>query len=156
MSGTLLSRLIKRAWGPGSEPTDFHSIEAAAGGLAAEYEKIVSIQLKHWGVSETCASVEVHLMGQAEDGREVFVAAVHLSAWERKSALRLLLGLPFLERKVRKAVHGLWLAEVSHFGGLWLHASPRLHEAAGADELRKLMVSLTRPPGRKASEPPAS
>ena len=68
---------------------------------------------------------------------------VRIFAWERRPALRLLLGLPLLERKIRKTIRAHWVAEVSHFGGVWLHASERLAETGAASDLRPLLATLT-------------
>lgn len=145
MATTLIQRLFARGRPPqGEQPTDYDAIrDGGADGLEAEYQKLISLQLKRWGVGESCASVEVRHVGEAADGRDVFVGVVRLFAWERKPALRLLLGLPLLESKVRRTLAGLWLAEVSHFGGLWLHASGQLQESAATADLRHLMVTLT-------------
>lgn len=146
MPVTLIRRLFASSRSPQKEgPTDYQSLGQAADGLHAEYQRIIELQMKRWGVSETCASVEVHQVGKAADGREVFVGAVRLHAWDRKPALRLLLGLPLLEAKVRKTIRAHWLAEVSHFSGLWLHASEKLQGTAASGELRSLVVALTGP-----------
>lgn len=129
----------------GEYQTDHGNVEGQGGGLDAEYGRLIRLTLERWGVGENCTSVEVHQIGTAADGRAIFVAAVRLCAWERRPALTLLLGLPLLERKIRKAVRGHWVADVSHFGGVWLHASDRLNDTTAAAELRQLLVTLTRP-----------
>jgi len=113
--------------------------------VQAEYERQVTLVLRRWGVPDSCASVEVLRLGEIPDGRQAFVAIVRLFAWERKPSLRLLLGLPMLERKVRKAVRAHWVSEVSHFGGVWLHASERLVHSGADVDLRHLLASLTHP-----------
>jgi hypothetical protein len=130
----------------GEQPTDYESLkDSGAGGLAAEYEKIIEVQMRRMGISDGCASVEVRNTGQDAAGRDIFVGLVRLGGWERKSALRLLLGLPMLDTKVRRTIEGLWLGEVSSYGGLWLHAGGQLNEASAVTELRQLMMSLTGP-----------
>ena len=145
-----LRRLFKRRdrW-LDEERTDFRDIGAAAAdaeaALPAEYERQIGLVLRRWGIPESCASIEVIKIGDSGDGRAVFVALVRLFAWERRPALRLLLGLPFLERKVRKAIRAHWVSELSHFGGVWLHASERLADSAADADLRHLIASLTHP-----------
>ncbi len=83
-------------------------------------------------------------IGQAPDGFDVFVGLVRLVRWERESGLRVMLGMPLLEAKIRKAVRATWLADYSHFAGLWLHASERMKIPA---ELRELLGALAPLPG---------
>lgn len=129
--------------------TDFRGIDApkgdAEGALLSEYERQVALVLRRWGIPESCSSIEIVRLGEGGDGRQVFVALVRIFAWERRPALRLLLGLPLLERKVRKAIRAHWVSELSHFGGVWLHASERLAESGADQDLRHLIASLTHP-----------
>jgi len=111
--------------------------------LEAEYETLIMAQCTRWGISESSITVEVRNAGRGPNGRDVYLAMIRLAKWERDSALRILLGLPLLEAKVRKLLRTLWLMEVSHFGGLWLHASEQLANTDAMEELRKLMVTLT-------------
>ena len=57
---------------------------------------------------------------------------------ERYALIFLLLGLPLLEAKLRRLTNGSWLKDVSHFGGLWLHASGQLQDSTALQELRDL------------------
>lgn len=131
------------------QKTDYRGLDAPKEGaeatLPAEYERQISSVLHRWGISESCTSIQVVPIGEGADGRQVFVALVRISAWERRPVLRLLLGLPLLERKVRKAIRAHWLSEASHFGGLWLHASEGLADTSADAELRRLIASLTHP-----------
>jgi hypothetical protein len=77
--------------------------------------------------------------GQAADGLDVFVAMVRLLKWDQHSGVRLLLGLPLMENKIRKTVRATWLADYSHFAGLWVHASETLQVP---DNLRNLLSTL--------------
>lgn len=123
--------------------------------VANEYARLVATVLRSWGVPEECAQVDVHQMGEAAGGRKVYVATVRLVSWERKAGLRLLLGLPFIERKIRKAAGAHWVAEVSQFAGLWLNASDRLHDTQAQTDLRHLLIALTHQRGSGAAEPPS-
>ncbi|NML46607.1 hypothetical protein HHL11_22870 [Ramlibacter sp. G-1-2-2] len=114
--------------------------------LEAEYEALILSQCTRWGISETCITVEVRNAGRGPHGRDVYLAMIRLARWERDSALRILLGLPLLEAKIRKILHTLWLMEVSHFGGLWLHASEQLAGTDAMEELRRLVVALAPEP----------
>ena len=129
--------------------TDYRDLDAPkAGGpdaLSSEYERQIALVLRRWGIAESCASIEIIHVGEGPDGRQVFAALVRILAWERRPALRLLLGLPLLERKVRKTIRAHWISELSHFAGVWLHASERLAEGAANTDLRHLIASITHP-----------
>ena len=112
-------------------------------GLEIEYERLISAQFSRLGICSDCTTIEVRRIGHGPYGFDVLVAMVRLHRWERSSALKLLVGLPLIESRVRKLVRSTWLADYSHFAGLWLHASEHLHEDPGVDELRELLASLT-------------
>lgn len=124
--------------------TDYDALNDAGGSLDSEYRRLVSMHLQRWGVNDTCATVEIQQLGSIGD-KEVFVANICLTSWDRNAALRVLLGLPLLDQKIRKAVDGLWLADVSIFRGVVLKVSDALHAPAACAELRHLIVSLTGP-----------
>ncbi len=134
-----------------------HSPDPAEG-LEVEYQELISSQLRRSGIADTCASLEVRRFGRAPDGFDVFVGMVRLHHWERRSGLRLLLGLPMMEKRVRRVVHSTWLADYSHFGGLWLHASEKLQAGPAPHELRQLLMSLSVPATDLADDslPPGS
>lgn len=127
----------------------------AADTIANEYARVVGSVLRGWGVTEDCAQVDVHQMGEKKDGRKVYVAAVRLVSWERTPGLRLLLGLPLLERKIRRTVQAHWIAEVGHFGGTWLHATDRLNDLEAQGDLRQLLITLTQQRDSAAPDPPS-
>jgi hypothetical protein len=110
--------------------------------LEDEYRSLIAAQCRRWGIDSGSITIEVRKLGHAHDGLDVLVAMIRLAKWERTSALRVLLGLPLLESKVRKSVRSSWLGELSHFGGLWLHASDKLHDTPAHHELRELLVHL--------------
>lgn len=142
--------------GQDGQDTEVEASAPAGKGLEAEYENLIATQCRRWGITDTSVTVEVRQIGRAPDGLDVYLGMVRLAQWERNSALRLLLGLPLLETKVRKTVRTLWLGEVSHFGGLWLHASEQLHATSAMRELRELMIQLTpTSPPRPGEESPA-
>ncbi|MBX3655866.1 MAG: hypothetical protein KF686_16910 [Ramlibacter sp.] len=119
--------------------TDYLPANGGGDGLETDYQAIIASHFRRWGIDNQCVTVEVKKMGQAPDGYDVFVGMVRLVRWERTSGLRILLGLPLLEAKIRKTVRATWLADYSHFTGLWLHASEQLQLP---DELRELLGSL--------------
>lgn len=123
--------------------------------LESEYESLISTQCRRWGISPASVSVQVRQLGRAGDGRLVYVGMLRLTKWDRVSALRMLIGLPLLEAKLRKAVRNLWLGEISHFSGLWLHASEQLSSTPAMKELRDVMLELT-PVFPSSSTPPNS
>jgi len=139
----LFLREARARRGPPLDPdSDYHPSDRKGEGLEVEYQGLIATQFRRWGISTSCITIEVRKIGRAPDGFDVLVGMVRLAQWERNSALRVLLGLPLLESKVRKAVRGTWLADYSHFGGLWLHASERLYNDPGMGELRELLLKL--------------
>lgn len=128
--------------------TDYQSLQDAAGGLDAEYRRLVTEHLRRWGVPEKCATVDVRGDGRLR-GREGFVATITVQSWDRDPVLRLMLGLPLLEKKIRKAIEGQWIADMSRFEGLLLKTAPGMQGRQPTQELRHLLVSLT---GTRASQ----
>src|SRR3954471_3600535 len=78
-----------------------------------EYRALVVDQLIRGGVSPDCVEIEVKPGGKMRDGRTVFIGMVRLVKWDRAPSVRLLLGLPILESRLRRVVRGSWLHEVS-------------------------------------------
>lgn len=93
--------------------------------LHAEYRALAMKQLARIGVPQDCVDVEVGAMPQA-GGRALYNVKIRVVRWERSTGMRLLVSVPALEARMRKAVRSSPLAAVSDFGGLWLHASSRL------------------------------
>lgn len=124
---------------PDDPASDYHPSHKDGEGLEIEYQTLIAEQFRRWGISTSCVTIEVKKIGQAQAGFDVLACMVRLNTWERTSALRLLIGLPLLEARVRKTVRATWLADYSHFAGLWLHASERLELPA---ELRDLLGSV--------------
>ena len=147
----LLAREPRPAHGADGDETELDSGAPRGARLEAEYEALIASQCLRWGISDTSFTVEVRQLGRASNGLDIYVGMLRLARWERDSAVRLLLGLPLLETKIRRTVRGLWLCEVSHFGGLWLHASEQLQATDAMVELRQLVLQLT-----PASGPPGS
>jgi hypothetical protein len=140
---------------PHDPDSEYHPSGRRGEGLEVEYQSLIATQFRRWGISNGCVTIEVRQIGRAPDGFDVFVGMVRLAQWERASALRVLVGLPLLESKVRKTVRGTWLADFSHFGGLWLHASESLHATPSMAELRDLVLHLVPPsPPAAPGEPP--
>jgi hypothetical protein len=151
----LFAREARAGKGPVPDPdSDYHPSDRKGVGLEVEYQQLIAQQFRRSGISPNCITIEVRRIGQAPDGYDVLIGMVRLAHWERDSALRVLLGLPLLEHKVRKLVRGTWLADFSHFGGLWLHASEQLHAEGGLGELRDVMLELVPPAPRGPSTGP--
>lgn len=124
--------------------TNFQHSPRNGEGLEAEYCELISGHFSRWGIQTSCVTIEVKKSGQAQDGFDVFVAMVRMVKWDRHSSLRLLLGLPLMETKIRKTVRATWLADYSHFAGIWVHVADSVQIP---DELRSLLNTLA-PPSR--------
>jgi hypothetical protein len=141
------------------EPEDSPETEVEPSGhsvdeISQEYHSIIQDQLVRGGVLAKCVEIEVRQAGKLRDGHFMFVAMLRLTTWERTSAIRLLLGLPILESRLRRAVRGSWLREVSHFGGIWVHASGQLQDGHAMEDLRSLIVEVERR-DPESSQPPS-
>ena len=132
--------------------SNYHPSDISSEGLEVEYQKLIASQFRRWGISPACTTIEVRKLGRAPDGFDVFVGMVRMTGWERLSGLRLLLGLPLLEAKVLKTVRGTWLADFSHFGGLWLHAAEHTQPT---QDLRNLIIQLAPLPAAPTGACPA-
>jgi len=77
-----------------------------------------------------------------QDGRKVYLAMVRLVKWEARTTLRLLVALPLLEAKTRQSLETTWLMDVSHFGGLWVHASSSLRNGEVMGDIREAIKLL--------------
>jgi hypothetical protein len=139
----LLAREPRAAQSADADDTELDSGAPRGARLEAEYEALIAGQCLRWGITDSSFTIEVRQLGRASNGLEIYVGMLRLARWERDSAIRLLLGLPLLEAKIRRTVRGLWLCEVSHFGGLWLHASEQLQATDAMVELRQLVLQLT-------------
>ncbi len=132
--------------------TDIESRGDLQRGLEEEYRSLIADQLERGGIDMSCLNIQVRNVGKGHDQLPVFLGMLRLASWERRSALRLLLGLPLLEAKLRRLTHGSWLHDVSHFGGLWLHASGQLQDSTALQELRSLMMDIERNDSAPPSE----
>jgi hypothetical protein len=94
--------------------------------LQAEYRACIDEVLVRAAISRDCVDVEIRHLGSLGDGRPAFAAMLRLVNWERTSGLRLLLGLPMLERAARRLCGASWAAEASHYAGLWVHPSGQI------------------------------
>jgi hypothetical protein len=110
--------------------------------IRSEYMEQVLEQLRRFGVPADMVTVDIVEAGMSTDGHPVFQAMLRVVAWQRKPAVRLLLGLPLLELNVRKALQRTWLDEVSHFSGLWLQSSSELKATTASTEIRSLIHLL--------------
>jgi hypothetical protein len=119
--------------------------------LAEEYRGLILQQLAHGGVSTSSVEIDVHQTGALRDGRHIFVGMLRLVRWERTSAVRLLLGLPILESRLRRQLKSSWLHEVSHFSGVWLHASGQLQDSMAMQDLRALVLDIEKSQSRAAA-----
>ena len=128
-----------------------HSLEE----ITDEYRSLIVDQLIRGGVEPSCVEIEVRQGAKARDGRQVFIGMLRLVHWERASAVRLLLGLPILESRLRRVVRGSWLRDLSHFGGIWLHASGQLQDSQAMQDLRAMVIDIEKRE-HTDSQPPSS
>jgi hypothetical protein len=135
-------KLLHRDAPEDSPVTEVDSASHSSDEIMEEYRSIMLDQLVRGGVAPSCVELEVRPSGKLRDGRFVFVGMMRLVHWERTSAVRLLLGLPILESRVRRMVRGSWLRDVSQFGGVWLHASGQLQDSGAMEDLRTIVVDI--------------
>ncbi|MEJ6022237.1 hypothetical protein [Ramlibacter sp. PS4R-6] len=137
-----LRKLLQRDPPVESPETEVDASGHSADEIQTEYRSIILDQLVRGGVAPNCVELEVRPSGRLKDGRTSFVGMLRLVHWERSSAVRLLLGLPILESRVRRMIRGSWLREVSQFGGVWLHASGQLQDSRAMEDLRMLVLDI--------------
>jgi hypothetical protein len=143
-----------------AEPEENPETEVDASGhsrteVVEEYRSLLLDQLIRGGVTPDCVEIEVKQGGKLRDGRILYIGMLRLVKWDRAPSVRLLLGLPILESRLRRVVRGSWLHEVSAFGGVWLHASGQLQDTLAMEDLRSLVIDIEK---REAtdSKPPSS
>lgn len=108
--------------------------------LHLHYCSLIRKTLQQCGVKSETLQIDLRCVDKASDGKPVYAAMIYIAQWERVSTLRLLIGLPLIESRLRDAARSSWMASQSHFVGIWLHASSRLE---APDELRSIIVQLT-------------
>ena len=99
-------------------------IRTAGKRLHAEYRSLVLEQLRQLGIPPDCVDVQVGT--SPHEGRSVYNVKIRVIRWDRNTGMRLLVSVPALEARMRKAVAGGPLGGASAFGGIWLHASAQL------------------------------
>lgn len=114
--------------------------------ILSEYTQVFARELARWGVPGDGITWEMRHVGYGTHGYGIFVAVLRLGTWDRAASLRLQLGLPFLEKRLRQCLRGHWLADVSEFSGVWLHASENMLASPRIGELRELLAALTGSP----------
>jgi hypothetical protein len=143
-----LRKLLQRDTGD-SPVTEVDESGHSVDEISEEYRSLIIDQLVRGGVSPACVDIEVKQGGKARDGRFIFIGMLRLARWERKSAVRLLVGLPILESRLRRIVRGSWLHDLSYFGGVWLHASGQLQDSHAMEDLRLLLLEVERREARE-------
>jgi len=127
---------------PDSALTQYNSSQMSGEGLEREYEEVVRAQLARLGVPLETVEVEVRPAGTMKDGRAVYLGMVRLVKWHARTSLRLLVALPVLEAKTRQSLDTSWLMDVSHFGGLWVHASAPVRTDGVLADIRAAITKL--------------
>jgi hypothetical protein len=131
----------KQAPGPDSALTQYSS-QLSGEGLEREYAEAVRVQLSRLGIPPETVEVEVRPAGTMKDGRAVYLCMLRLVKWNPRTSLRLLIALPVLEAKTRQSLDTTWLMDVSHFGGLWVHASGGVRTDAVLGDVRAAITQL--------------
>ena len=149
----------------GRKKAGTHPGQAATAGkrLHSDYRELAEKHLRLIGVPDDCVDVDVGTTSHA--GRSVYNVKIRVVRWDRHTGMRLLVSVPALESRLRKAVAQSGLGQVSDFGGVWVHASSRLpapdverdsewaiselqafetHGEAAADRLRRTMGAAAR------------
>jgi hypothetical protein len=110
--------------------------------LQDEYRACILEVFAKARLDKSSFGLEVHASAPLKDGRRVMTANVRLVKWDRITGLRLLVGLPMLERAVRRALAGSWASSSANFGGLWLHPSAQILDRALMKELARDLAIL--------------
>ena len=128
--------------GPVDSAQTHYSSQLAGEGLEREYEDIVRAQVARLGIPLETIEVEVRPAGAMPDGRNIYLGMVRLLKWNPRTSMRLLVALPLLEAKTRQSLETTWLMDVSHFGGLWVHASSSLRSTEVYGDIREAIRML--------------
>ena len=126
---------------PGEHLTDYQGLAEAPPTLEGEYQRLLYEILLRCGVPPGVVVVEVHEQ-RTRARKPAFIAELTLQRWDRDAVLRVLIGLPLLERAIRRDMSTLWVADVSTFAGLRLQGSPALQAAQPLRELRRVLSSV--------------
>ena len=148
-----LLKLFHRSHAADNPETQIDPADHRGDDLEAEFRNIIIEQLTRGGVLDDCVTIEVRALGRAADGRQVYLGMLRLMRWEQTSALRLLLGLPLLQGKVRRAIHASWLDDLTHFSGLWLHPSGQFEETPAMRDLRNMILHVEQAAAFAVPEP---
>ncbi|HYF17553.1 MAG TPA: hypothetical protein VEA40_06760 [Ramlibacter sp.] len=129
-------RLVKR-----DEPlvTELDPIHTPIPDLVQEYRAVLANLLARIGLADAHVEMNVRHTGTAPDGLPVMGLKLRMTRWSPQS-LKLLVGLPLLEKAAWRALRGSWVLEASHFGGVWLHASSSLEIPAG--QMKELRAAI--------------
>jgi len=138
----IFGKRLVQAEAPDSAQTHYSSSQVTGEGLEREYEEIVRAQIAKLGVPLETVQVEVRPAGAMPDGRNIYLCMVRLVRWQQRTSLRLLVALPLLEAKTRQSLETTWLTDVSHFGGLWVHASSTLRNSEVMGDIREAISHL--------------
>jgi hypothetical protein len=122
--------------------TDYQGLASRPASLHTEYENIIVNQLARWGIRDGLVSVQVQEVGGRRK-KPAFEAILLVNEWHREETLRVLIGLPLLEKKVRRAAASVWISDVSTFQGLLVKTAPALQQQGPCSELRQVLVGLT-------------
>jgi hypothetical protein len=159
------TKFLKTSKAAASAANDSHQPAEASGWdrpeqgeIVAAYLDLVREQVGAAGIPADAVTIEVAVVGRNPDGLPALSAMLKLCSWSGHATVRLLLGLPLFEARVRRQLRNHWLADVSFFAGLWLHPSAPVRDPQVLLQLRELLRALEGQELRHAGSPgqPAS
>ena len=136
----LFTRWLPHRLHKAEHQTDYQGLDEVPATLDAEYQRLIAGQLARWGVGDHLVSVEVQQGGRRK--KPVFGAVLTIHGWERDAVLRVLVGLPLLEKKVRRAVADLWIAEIARTVSADKKQAEKRARPLGAGSLREVLGRL--------------
>lgn len=135
-----------KAMSPGSadaaDPVDSGWVRPGREEIATAYSDILQQQVREAGIADDVVTIDMTVVGRTGDGRLALAAMIKLTAWCEQGTIRLLLGLPLFEAKVRRCLRNHWLNDVSFFAGVWLHSASATRDPKVLGRLRDMLVRL--------------
>lgn len=148
-------RVLKRLSSPPPASSQPESVGAGLAEMRAALAQAISDELERGGIPADCVHIEVQRQGDSPQGLPTLAGMLRLVRWNDAAAVRLMLGLPLLERNMRRSLRNHWLADVARFAGLWLHPSTTVLGRETLDAVRNLVLQVEAQRSQQ-SQPPRS